>query len=179
MSSVAAPLMLLAMLCAAGCALLDKCRTPASLVCAAAMVLGMADAIYTHWLPVAMLAALMATSGLWASLAGWPRAAAASALLLRAHRAASAVVMAWLLLRHAEAMALSSALEDLCTTRGAGTAAPSFAAAVVIALALLGAGLALTATQLRGQPEHRRELAHSAAALEPMLMGLALVLMAI
>ncbi|MRW88508.1 hypothetical protein GJ699_00750 [Duganella sp. FT80W] len=177
MSSVAAPLMLLAMLCAAGCALLDKCRTPASLVCAATMVLGMADAFYTHLLPVAMLAALMATSGLWASLAGWPRAAAASALLLRAHRAASAVVMAWLLLRHTEAMALSSALEDLCTTRGSGTAAPSFAA--VIALALLGAGLALTATQLRGQPEHRRALAHSAAALEPMLMGLSLVLMAI
>lgn len=175
MNTLAMLPMLIAMICAASCALFDKCRTTASLICAAVMVLSMVDVMLTHFLPVSLLAALIAATGLWAGIAGWK--GEFRDLLLRTYRVISSVAMAGLLFRHTAAMAMDPAMGDMAHEHLHALGMPSLAGAGSVAL--LVAGVALTITLLRSRQGNPRGIAGQVAALEPALMGLSLVLMTI
>lgn len=183
--------MMLAMACAGACALLDKCRTPASVVCALAMVLGMADAVWTRLLPLPLTAALIAATGLWAAASGWRAAAGALETALRAFRAAASLAMAWLVLGHgadhahlaAHPAHLAHSTHAVHATHAGhptALAGDPVQLALLLSALLLAAGIALGAASLRQRAGGRNwSLAQGAAALEPPLMGLSLVLMAV
>ncbi|MDN7437348.1 hypothetical protein QZN62_29570 [Burkholderia multivorans] len=168
MNAMPAMPMLLATLCASACALFDRCRTTASLACAVAMVGGMFDMAYTHYLPLAVFAALIAGTGIWSATQGWSHAGSRDRMLLT-HRAVCAIAMAGLLLTRIDTVIASTTCS---ARRGFYLTMPSFA--VLASTALLAMGVVLTIMLLRKQTGG----ANSVAAFEPSLMGLSLVLMA-
>lgn len=179
MSSLAAASMLFATICAAACVLIDRCRTIAGLVCSVVMVFGMLDVTYLHILSPTLLSISMVLSGTWAAFVGWNKQHDISEKFFRVHRAVSAVVMAWLLSQHAEAMATNALLGEICSTgersvnmhRGLVMVAPEMMAAVV----LLVLGMILMLRRWNSD----NAVSANAVAFEPAFMGLSLIFMAI